>query len=147
MADFLPILPPLTRGGGSGRHRLIAIEMGGCFARGCGSVLKTEQTATVMQQTLHIFKTVELFRLLIIGVVSPLGQLQLQRLQALFEFHDPQGQGMGGLGEILCVASDPERNGFRGHNGGVMMPMTTHMSSLAKQGAAEPHHRLQRRMV
>jgi uncharacterized protein len=90
-----------------------------------------------MQQTLHILKTVELFRLLIVGVVGPLGQLQLQRLQALFELHDPLGQGMGGLGEILCVASDPERNGFRGHNGGGMMPMTTQISSLAKQGSTE----------
>jgi hypothetical protein len=95
-------------------------------------LLKAEQTTAIVEQAFHILQAVELFGLLMIALIRPLGQLQLHRLQALFQLHHPLGEGMGGLGQILSIASDPEGNGFRCHCQSDMMPITTHISSPAK---------------
>ena len=79
-------------------------------------VLKAQQTAAIMEKSLHILQAVELFGLLVVALIRPLGQLHFQRLQTLFQLHDPLGEGMGGLGQILGVASDPKGNGFCCHD-------------------------------
>ena len=99
-------------------------------------VLKAQQTAAIMEKSLHILQAVELFGLLVVALIRPLGQLHFQRLQTLFQLHDPLGEGMGGLGQILGVASDPKGNGFRCHDRWDMMPMTTQIPTPAKRSAA-----------
>jgi hypothetical protein len=123
MADFLFILTPLTRSGEvsaqptptnprSCRLWLPTAVEGQIWTCGQAIVviavfrwaIKTQQTAAVVQQPLHIFQAGELIRLTIGGAVVQPRELQLHRLQALFQLHEPLGEGVGGLGQILGVA-------------------------------------------
>ena len=98
-----------------------------------------EQGATVDQQSFNVVETGDL-----LGIPLPLAiKLQLRGFQTLLQPHQPLGEGVHGLGQILSITADAEGNRLESHgNQGMGADHNTQTSLSQAQSASLPQTRL-----